>query len=109
LAEHNNLRDLLTLTHVVQERLDSIGVLDTAGLSRLALKPGGLRLGTPAMTSRGFQPEDFTRVADIVDRADPVLDFLAEHNNLRDLLTLTHVVQERLDSIGVLDPWADDQ
>ncbi|KAH1622078.1 Cytochrome B translational activator protein cbs2 [Aspergillus fumigatus] len=34
-----------------------------------ALKPGGLRLGTPAMTTRGFQPEDFRRVADIVDRA----------------------------------------
>ncbi|CAM1502351.1 Fc.00g043350.m01.CDS01 [Cosmosporella sp. VM-42] len=35
---------------------------------RSALKPGGLRLGTPAMTTRGFQPEDFKRVADIVDR-----------------------------------------
>lgn len=34
-----------------------------------AMKPGGLRMGTPAMTSRGFQPADFARVADIVDRA----------------------------------------
>lgn len=34
-----------------------------------AMKPGGLRMGTPAMTSRGFTPDDFTRVADIVDRA----------------------------------------
>lgn len=34
-----------------------------------ALKPGGLRMGTPAMTTRGFQPEDFVRVADIVNRA----------------------------------------
>ena len=33
-----------------------------------ALRPGGLRLGTPAMTTRGFQAEDFKRVADIVDR-----------------------------------------
>jgi glycine hydroxymethyltransferase len=33
-----------------------------------ALKPGGLRLGTPAMTTRGFQAQDFERVADIVDR-----------------------------------------
>ncbi|KAH7157779.1 serine hydroxymethyltransferase-domain-containing protein [Dactylonectria estremocensis] len=33
-----------------------------------ALKPGGLRLGTPAMTTRGFQAEDFKRVADIVDQ-----------------------------------------
>ncbi|USW56208.1 Putative serine hydroxymethyltransferase, pyridoxal phosphate-dependent transferase, major [Septoria linicola] len=34
-----------------------------------ALKPGGLRMGTPAMTTRGFQTADFKRVADIVDRA----------------------------------------
>jgi glycine hydroxymethyltransferase len=33
------------------------------------MKPGGLRMGTPAMTTRGFQPEDFKRVADIVHRA----------------------------------------
>lgn len=26
-------------------------------------------MGTPAMTTRGFQPTDFARVADIVDRA----------------------------------------
>jgi len=34
-----------------------------------AMKPGGLRMGTPAMTSRGFGPGDFERVADIVHRA----------------------------------------
>ncbi|GAB7347614.1 hypothetical protein MBLNU459_g4488t1 [Dothideomycetes sp. NU459] len=34
-----------------------------------AMKPGGLRMGTPAMTTRGFQPEDFKRVADVVHRA----------------------------------------
>ena len=33
------------------------------------MKPGGLRMGSPAMTTRGFQPVDFTRVAEIVDRA----------------------------------------
>jgi glycine hydroxymethyltransferase len=33
-----------------------------------ALRPGGLRLGTPAMTTRGFTAEDFKRVADIVHR-----------------------------------------
>jgi glycine hydroxymethyltransferase len=34
-----------------------------------AMKPGGLRLGTPAMTTRGFGPDDFRRVADIIHRA----------------------------------------
>ncbi|KAJ3555350.1 hypothetical protein NPX13_g10372 [Xylaria arbuscula] len=31
--------------------------------------PGGLRIGTPAMTTRGFTENDFTRVADIIGRA----------------------------------------
>uniref|UniRef100_A0A060TF56 Serine hydroxymethyltransferase, mitochondrial n=1 Tax=Blastobotrys adeninivorans TaxID=409370 RepID=A0A060TF56_BLAAD len=34
-----------------------------------ALVPGGLRVGTPAMTTRGFTPADFERVADYIDRA----------------------------------------
>jgi glycine hydroxymethyltransferase len=34
-----------------------------------AMKPGGLRMGTPAMTTRGFRAEDFERVGDIVHRA----------------------------------------
>lgn len=34
-----------------------------------AMKPGGLRIGTPAMTTRGFQPADFERVGDVVHRA----------------------------------------
>ncbi|KAI9278450.1 serine hydroxymethyltransferase [Phascolomyces articulosus] len=34
-----------------------------------ALIPGGLRIGTPAMTSRGLKEEDFTKVADFIDRA----------------------------------------
>ncbi|KAI9810696.1 MAG: glycine hydroxymethyltransferase shm1 [Phylliscum demangeonii] len=34
-----------------------------------ALQPGGVRMGSPAMTTRGFQAEDFVRTAEIVDRA----------------------------------------
>ncbi|EWC46927.1 mitochondrial putative serine hydroxymethyltransferase [Drechslerella stenobrocha 248] len=34
-----------------------------------AMKPGGLRLGSPAMTTRGFTESDFGRVAEIVDSA----------------------------------------
>lgn len=56
----------------VERVLELCGVAsnkNTVPGDKSALKPGGLRLGTPAMTSRGFQPEDFRRVADIVDRA----------------------------------------
>ena len=34
-----------------------------------AMKPGGLRMGTPAMTTRGFGSRDFERVGDIIHRA----------------------------------------
>jgi len=33
-----------------------------------ALVPGGLRVGTPALTTRGFTEADFEKVADFVDR-----------------------------------------
>ena len=36
---------------------------------RSALIPGGVRMGTPAMTSRGFKEDDFVRVADFFDKA----------------------------------------
>jgi glycine hydroxymethyltransferase len=34
-----------------------------------ALMPGGIRMGTPALTSRGFMEEDFAKVAHFFDRA----------------------------------------
>ena len=34
-----------------------------------ALTPGGIRMGTPALTSRGFVEEDFAKVAHFFDRA----------------------------------------
>jgi len=30
--------------------------------------PGGVRIGTPALTTRGFRETDFARVADFLDR-----------------------------------------
>ena len=33
--------------------------------------PGGLRMGAPALTSRGFVESDFEQVADFVDRCAP--------------------------------------
>jgi glycine hydroxymethyltransferase len=34
-----------------------------------AMVPGGVRMGTPALTTRGFVDEDFVKVADLFDRA----------------------------------------
>merc|ERR1711904_505055 len=33
-----------------------------------ALSPGGVRIGAPAMTTRGCSTEDFQRIADYLDR-----------------------------------------
>jgi len=56
----------------VERILELVGVAsnkNTVPGDKSALVPGGLRIGTPAMTTRGFSEDDFTRVADIVDRA----------------------------------------
>ena len=33
------------------------------------MNPSGLRIGTPALTTRGFQPEDLTEIAAIIATA----------------------------------------
>lgn len=56
----------------VERILELVGVAankNTVPGDRSAMKPGGLRMGTPAMTTRGFTTSDFKRVADIVHRA----------------------------------------
>lgn len=56
----------------VERVLELVGVAsnkNTVPGDKSAMKPGGLRMGTPAMTTRGFQTTDFSRVADIVHRA----------------------------------------
>ncbi|KAL1597223.1 Cytochrome B translational activator protein cbs2 [Paraconiothyrium brasiliense] len=56
----------------VERILELVGVAsnkNTVPGDKSAMKPGGLRMGTPAMTTRGFQAEDFKRVADVVHRA----------------------------------------
>ncbi|SPO07138.1 probable glycine hydroxymethyltransferase [Cephalotrichum gorgonifer] len=56
----------------VERVLELVGVAankNTVPGDKSALSPGGLRMGSPAMTSRGFTEDDFVRVADIIDRA----------------------------------------
>ena len=56
----------------VERVLELVGVAsnkNTVPGDRSAMRPGGLRMGTPAMTTRGFVEDDFGRVAEIVDRA----------------------------------------
>lgn len=42
---------------------------NTVPTDKSAMFPSGLRIGTPAMTTRGFQEKDFAKVAEYIDKA----------------------------------------
>ena len=49
-----------------------------------ALAPGGVRIGTPAMTSRGLAEADFIQVAEYLHRAVQIcIKVQSEHGNYR--------------------------
>lgn len=94
-----------------------------------AMKPGGLRMGSPAMTTRGLQPEDFVRIADIVDRAVTIsldldqkaindaeaqkiknprslkafFEFIGDGNEIREIVELRQEVEKWIGTFGL--PW----
>ena len=50
-----------------------------------ALSPGGVRMGAPALTSRGFDERDFETVVDLFDRGVQIaLDVKAQGGKLKD-------------------------
>ena len=57
---------VLELAHIAANK-------NTVPGDKSALVPGGLRMGAPALTSRGFTEEDFKQVARFVDRLDSSL------------------------------------
>jgi len=67
-----------------------------------ALNPGGLRLGTPALTSRGFQEKDFVSVVGFIDEAVAIAADAKNHTtNLKDFrafisenTTVTTIINE---------------
>lgn len=94
-----------------------------------AMKPGGLRMGSPAMTTRGLLPEDFVRIADVVDRAVTItlnlnkkakeeaeaqkrknpgslkafLQFLGDGSEIKDILELRREVEDWIGTFSL--PW----
>ena len=116
----------------VERVLELVGVAsnkNTVPGDKSAMKPGGLRMGSPAMTTRGLLPEDFTRVAEIVDRAVTMtqhldkkakedseakgrkspasvkafLDFLGDGNESREIVELRREVEEWIGTFSL--PW----
>jgi len=41
----------------------------SASSNQFVTSPGGIRLGSPALTSRGFKETDFVKVVEFLDRA----------------------------------------
>jgi glycine hydroxymethyltransferase len=94
-----------------------------------AMKPGGLRMGSPAMTTRGLLPDDFVRIADIVDRAVTIsvhldkkaideagsqnvknprsiksfFEYLGDGNEIREIVELRREVEEWIGTFSL--PW----
>ena len=116
----------------VERVLELVGVAsnkNTVPGDKSAMKPGGLRMGSPAMTTRGFQPDDFTRVAEIVDRAVTItqrldkvareeaetkgrkapgsvkafLEYLGEGEDVREIVQLRSEVEEWVGTFSL--PW----
>ena len=116
----------------VERVLELVGVAsnkNTVPGDKSAMKPGGLRMGSPAMTTRGLLPEDFTRVAEIVDRAVTIaqhldkkakdeseakgrknpgsvkafLEFLGDGNEVREIVELRREVEEWVGTFSL--PW----
>lgn len=56
------IEHILDLVHIVTNK-------NTCPGDKSALKPGGIRLGTPAMTSRGLKEKDFERIAEFINKA----------------------------------------
>jgi len=68
-----------------EDRLDQVGITVNRNAipfdERPPMNPSGLRIGTPALSTRGFTPEDMTEIAAIISTAlGP--DFEAERDGL---------------------------
>lgn len=116
----------------VERVLELVGVAsnkNTVPSDTSAMKPGGLRMGSPAMTTRGLMPEDFIRIADIVDRAVTIclnidkkaredletqgkknprsikafFDFLGDGNEISEVVELRREVEEWISTFSL--PW----
>lgn len=109
----------------VERVLELVGVAsnkNTVPGDKSALKPGGLRMGTPAMTTRGFVEGDFRRVADVVHHAVTIAqavdktaresgattvkafqNFLKEGDDVTEILQLRKEVEDWVGTFSL--PW----
>ena len=56
-----------------------------------AIIPGGVRIGTPALTTRGFKEDDFVKVADFLDRCVRLCSCTKSRGGLNFILSFSAV------------------
>merc|ERR1712151_662053 len=61
-VDGSRVERVMELAHIAANK-------NTVPGDKSALVPGGIRMGTPALTTRGFMEKDYVEVADFVDRA----------------------------------------
>ena len=80
----------LFFVKICEKVLDKVGISVSKSLvpndMRPAFAPSGLRIGTPAMTTRGMSESDARRVAHLIDRA------IKQRNNSSELAVLREEV-----------------
>eukprot|EP00753_Platysulcus_tardus_P009969 PLAT2462.6.p2 GENE.PLAT2462.6~~PLAT2462.6.p2 ORF type:complete len:466 (+),score=165.94 PLAT2462.6:59-1456(+) len=67
-----DLRPLGITGSKMQKLCDAVSITlnkNSINGDRSAASPGGVRVGTPALTTRGFKEEHFVHIADLLDRA----------------------------------------
>lgn len=67
-----------------------------------ALSPGGVRVGTPAMTSRGFKEVEFVRVAEILDECINLAIKVQNSCGSRKLVDFNRYLNNNVEIIDVL-------
>ena len=82
----------LFFVKICEKVLDKVGISVSKSLipndMRPAFAPSGLRIGTPAMTTRGMSESDARIVARLIDRA------INQRNNSAELAVLRDEVRE---------------
>jgi len=72
-VDGSRVERVMELAHIAANK-------NTVPGDKSAMVPGGVRMGTPALTTRGFLEKDFVEVANFVDRAIKIaIDLKAKH------------------------------
>ncbi|KAJ2364626.1 Serine hydroxymethyltransferase, cytosolic, partial [Coemansia sp. RSA 2607] len=70
---------------------------------RSAMVPGGLRMGTPAMTTRGLKEKEFEQVAEFVDRAVVIAQDVAKNVGSKKFADFKAALGDDVSAVPALD------